>query len=60
MEIKYKMTLIGEGGIKVSKYCKDERQCEVFERDMPWKYDLRGNLGKPKWYIVQKSYLENQ
>lgn len=59
MKYKYKMTLIGENGIKVSKLCRNERECDVFERDMPVKYELA--MQKPrKWYVIQTSYLENQ
>ena len=50
-----KMTLISKG-INVSKICKTERECFVFERDMPAKYNL---LFTKIPYAVGKTFIDN-
>jgi len=52
--MKIEMSLISEG-IKVKKLCKSEKECYVFERDMPAKYNL---LFSKIPYLIGKKYLE--
>jgi hypothetical protein len=37
--MQIEMSLIAKG-IKVKKVCKSEKECFIFERDMPSKYNL--------------------
>lgn len=48
------MTLIAKG-VNVEKICKTERECFVFERDMPAKYNL---LFSNTPYVIGKRNLE--
>jgi len=50
---KYEMSLLSKG-IKVTKVCKNERECFKFERDMPAKYNL---LFTNIPYIIGKRYI---
>jgi len=52
--MKVKMSLISKG-VKVEKICYSERECFIFERDMPAKYNL---LFTNIPYVVGKLNLE--
>lgn len=51
--MEYEMTLLSKG-IKVTKVCKNERECFKFERDMPAKYNL---LFSKTPYVIGKKYI---
>ena len=53
IQIMYKMTLLSKN-LKIEKKCNTERECFVFERDMPAKYNL---LFSKETYIIVKKYL---
>ena len=52
--MKIKMTLIAKG-VNVEKVCTSERECFVFERDMPAKYNL---LFSKIPYVIGKRNLD--
>lgn len=52
--MRVKMTLISKG-IKVEKICKTEKECFIFERDIPAKYDL---LFSKKPYLIGRKNME--
>ena len=53
-DMKIKMTLIAKG-VNVEKVCTSERECFVFERDMPAKYNL---LFSKIPYVIGKRNLD--
>jgi hypothetical protein len=53
--MKIKMTLTAKN-LKIEKICTTERDCYIFERDMPSKYDL---LFSKEPYFIGKINLQN-